>query len=158
MPEEHGQWRDPSSGDLGEDALAVFRLWREYLVFHDPRYHNKELSAVARRSMTDGEFRDRLVNDTEAALSELPPGFSLPDVASLRFHENTADTLNVVLPPRASEVSARTPAFRDLLKSRTAASPGVNVSASFLRDDFDVNVLGGDPDLLDFLLVTVATH
>ena len=77
--------------------------------------------------MADEEFRDRLVNETEAVLEEL----DVPEGTTLRFFDNTEDTLNVVLPPKGGQMKARPVPLREVLSSRTS-------SESFLRDDFDL--------------------
>jgi hypothetical protein len=138
---------------LNAEDEGVFRLWQQGLLMNDPRYYNEALVALARQAMIDDEFRDKLVNDTETVLGELPSKFTLPEGVTLTFLENTQDTLNVVLPPRTGEASNRSPAFRELLRSRTGAEVGL------FRDDFNSgNIFDstdhGDADIRDFLLIT----
>jgi hypothetical protein len=109
-------------------------------------------------SMANDEVRSRLLTDLDGVLEEAPAlAEELPEGVTLRFVENTTDTLNVVLPPRSGETSRRPAPLRDVLRSRTEV-----VGASF-RDDFDLfsddfnlsdsgllDAIGvGDPDLRD---------
>jgi hypothetical protein len=124
---------------LNEDDERVLRVWRESLVLQDPRYKSKVLLKFAAVSMADADFRARLINDLDGVLGDFRSGVDWPEGLTLRFFENTEDTLNVVLPPRAGQTSTRPPALRDVLRSRTTADAG------FLKDDFDI----GDFDQID---------
>jgi hypothetical protein len=114
---------------LSEEDRRILRLWRESLILQDPRYDSKAVLKLAARAMADEEFRSRLVNETDKVLEELYK----PEGTTLKFYDNTADTLNVVLPPRAGQMSGRPIAFREILRSRTSSE----LSESSFRDDFD---------------------
>lgn len=116
--------------NLSDDDQNVLRLWRESLSLLDMRYHGKALLMLVARAMADDEFRSRLVNDTDAVLSEFEPG--LPDGLQARFLDNTPTTVNVVLPPRAGEMEKRPKALRDALRSRTAEN-----AVELFQDDLD---------------------
>jgi hypothetical protein len=145
---------DPT-GRLNDDDQRLLMLWRDNLSLQDPRYHGKGLAHLAYESMVDDDFRHRLVSDSQSVLADLAGKLEeLPDGVTLRFFENTSDTLNVVLPPRAGVVTSRPGALKDLLTSRTSAE----FSAS--GDDWDFGNLtdsgpapghadGGDPDSID---------
>src|SRR5437870_2336082 len=102
---------------LTDEDERVLRLWRENLVLQDPRYGSKALFTLAACAMADGQFRYRLVTDTQAILDEL----GVPEGITLRFFENTEGTLNVVLPPSSGEMSERPVSLRDELSSRTSS-------------------------------------
>ena len=82
------------------------RSWRENLIVMDSRYKSKVLLKFAVLAMVDEQFRYRLVNDTEAVLGELRSQADLPEGVTVKFFDNTPGTLNVVLPPRAGEISS----------------------------------------------------
>lgn len=105
-------------GHLSEEDQLALRLWRENLSILDPRYHEKGLLMLVARAISDEEFRDRLVNDTDAILTESE--VKLPDWMEVRFFHNTPTTVHVVLPPPAGEMEKRPVALRDSLRSRTA--------------------------------------
>lgn len=143
-----------ASNNLSDEDTRVLRLWRENLVLQDPRYRSKGLLAIAAMAVADEHFRSRLVNDTEALLSELPSTLDLPEGVALKFFDNTQNTLFVVLPPQAGVMDNKPQALRDVLRSRTADA------LSFGSDDFDFGNLtdsgpapghadGGDPDSRD---------
>jgi hypothetical protein len=127
-------------GVLSEEDERLLHLWRESLVLQDPRYKSKVLLKFAAITMADEEFRSRLVNDTEAVLHEFQSKVDWPEGLTLRFLENTQDTLNVVLPPRSGEMSDQPVALREVLRSRTTAW-----TDGLFRDDFDP----GDFDPID---------
>ena len=102
---------------LSEEDQQALRIWREHNTILDPRYHEIALLALVARAISDGEFRDRLVNDTDALLDECD--MTPPEGMEVRFFDNTPTTVNVVLPPVAGEIEARSGALRDSLKSRT---------------------------------------
>ena len=117
---------------LNDDDERALRLWRENLILQDPRYKSKVLLKFVAVSMADEQFRSRLVNDTDSILREFRAKVDWPEGLTLRFFENTEDTLNIVLPPRAGATSEQPSALRDVLRSRTASDAG------FLKDDFDI--------------------
>lgn len=112
-----------------EDELGTLRLWKEFLRSQDQRYGNKGLLKVVASAMGNNEFRSRLLLDPESILREVSSVYDLPEGVTLRFHENTPDTLHVVLPPLAGEQSS---ALRDLLRSRTSSD------LHFFQDDIDL--------------------
>ncbi|WP_248959144.1 hypothetical protein [Sphaerisporangium perillae] len=116
---------------FGDEDERLFRLWFESLVLQDKRYLNKGLAVLARMAMADEEFRARLVDDPDGALHGLRERLRLPAGVKLNFFDNTHDSLNLVLPPRAGDVRNRTHALREILRSRTTESD------AFLSDDFD---------------------
>jgi hypothetical protein len=109
---------DEIGAHLSEEDQRALRLWRENVSILDPRYHGKWLLMLVARAVQDEEFRDRLVNDTEAILSEC--GVDFPDGIEVRFFDNTPTSVNVVLPPPAGEMEKRPVALRDSLRSRSA--------------------------------------
>ena len=137
-----------TAGELlnNEEDEQVLRTWRENLVLQDPRYKSKVLLKFAALAMVDEQFRSRLLNDTEAVLGELRSKADLPEGVTVRFFDNTPGTLNVVLPPRAGEMSSRPAPLREQLRSRTADSVG------FFSDDFNIgnfdsiDMFGDDDD------------
>jgi hypothetical protein len=110
---------------LDADDEQILRLWFESLALQDPRYDSKGIGGLAQLAMADEEFRSRLVNDTESLLEELDSKVHirahLPEGVTLKFFDNTADTLNVVLPSRSGVRIPHTPALREMLQSRTSA-------------------------------------
>jgi len=147
MPSDRGDdqtGRAPNgvSGDkLSAEEKRLLEVWRDSLTLLDPRYHSKGLLQLAYNAMIDEKLRARLVNDTEAVLKELRAKLdAMPAGVSVRFHENSKDTLNVVLPPPAGEMAKRSKGLRDLLRSRTVAEFRIG------RDDFDFgNFTDGGP-------------
>jgi hypothetical protein len=121
-------------GHLSEEDQRMLRFWRENLSFLDSRYHEKTLLKLVARAISDEEFRDRLVNDTDAVLAECD--LALPDGMEVRFFDNTPNALHVVLPPPAGEMEQRPVALRESLRSRTA-------EGFFLfKDDFNLSDTG----------------
>lgn len=152
-----GQSEDRGQGEVWHSAdellkddgdWRVLRLWRESLVVQDPRYNSKILLKLVALAMADEQFRSRLINDTEGVLRDLHVNSDLPEGVTLRFLENTQNTLNVVLPPRAGELSNRATALREALRSRTSST------MALFKDDFDIGNfdsfdLFGDPEERD---------
>ena len=123
-----------SAGELlnNEEDERVLRSWRENLIMMDSRYKSKVLLKFAVLAMVDEQFRYRLVNDTEAVLGELRSTADLPEGVTVKFFDNTPGTLNVVLPPRAGEMSSRPAPVREQLRSRT------EVHGELPFDDFNI--------------------
>jgi hypothetical protein len=120
--------------------------WYESLALQDVRYYSKAVIELAHHAMVDEKFRRRLVDDTQTVLRELQDKLGdLPRDVTLKFLENTKDTLNVVLPPRAEEMDDRPTPLRELLRSRT--SEPIPTEGLF-RDDFDFGG-HGDSELQD---------
>jgi hypothetical protein len=154
-----GRPEDPGQGGVNHSAFAllkdeedrsVLRLWRESLSLLDPRYESKVLLKLVALAMTDEQIRSRLIYDTESFLGELQTerqsnfDLQLPEVTTLRFLENTQDTLNVILPPRAGgmmyspsgQLGYRSPERREALRSRTSSA-----LPRIFMDDYDVGDL-----------------
>jgi hypothetical protein len=102
----------------GEDA-TVARLWHDGNTLIDGRYSAKGLLAVVDLAMRDPQFRSLLVDNPAEVLPGVRAGLELPDV-ELVFHENTAETLHVVLPPAAGDRTFRSDEASLVLNSRTA--------------------------------------
>ncbi len=140
------------------EAKLLLRLWKESLVMQDTRYRAKALLRLAALAMTSEEYRARLVGDTQAVLSEMRLLDDLPEGVTLKFYDNTSDTLHVVLPPRTQELHDRPLPFRELLRSRTSQD-------SFLLDDIDLGdwsdlipngvADGGDMAILDLPIIVL---
>jgi hypothetical protein len=106
---------------LNAEDQGALRRWREALILQDSRCEHKGLLKLVVLAMTDEQFRQSLVNDRSAALAKfLGSGLTLPADITFNFYENTRDTVNIVLPPRAGAMKQRTPALRDVLRSGTA--------------------------------------
>lgn len=54
------------------------------------------ISKAVARAWTDPDFKEKLVNDPHAALADV--GVDVPDGASVKVVENSADTVHLVLP------------------------------------------------------------
>ena len=145
MDKDHGQGsaKTVTGDELSAGDESIWRLWLQGVAMADPRSHSKAIAWLARLAMTDEAFRTKLINDPKTALKELPSDLSPPEGMTLRFLENTQDTLNVVLPPRAGEAGSQPRKFFELLKSRTLPPDG-----AFLSDDFNIGP-GRDPDFRD---------
>jgi hypothetical protein len=133
---------------LDDEDEHVLHLWRDSLTLLDPRYKSKVVLKFAALAMSDPDFRTRLVHDTENVLREFRSNVDWPEGVSLRFVENTADTLHVVLPPRAGQTSYLPPPLREALRSRTDSA------FSLGNDDWDIGNTDstdwdGDPDSAD---------
>jgi hypothetical protein len=136
--DNEGSWEPDATSEDGalgtgvsmtEDDERIFRIWLESSVLQDPRYQSDGLVQLARASMTDDELRQELIDDTVAVIERVRSKIDLPE-AELKFFDNTPETLNVVLPPRAGEMSARSYALRAMLRSRTG-------EVALFGDDFD---------------------
>jgi hypothetical protein len=146
-PEDQGQRKAKHSAFAllkDDEDRDLLRLWRENLTLQDQRYDSKVLLKLVVLAMTDEQTRSRLINDTEDFLREVRSNvdLDLPEGTSLRFFENTQDTLNVVLPPpaggmrytRSGQLTYRSPELRDALRSRTSSTEGLR----WYFDDFDI--------------------
>ncbi|MGI5208401.1 hypothetical protein ACQEU6_43405 [Spirillospora sp. CA-108201] len=127
----------PTSGNaINQDDANVLREWYQSLVLQDPRYDSKDLFKLAARAMGDDEIRWRLIHDAETVLNEDEAAYGdLPEGVTLRFWDNTADTLHVVLPPRPGNTSKQIPALREFLSSRTAQA--IIENQGLFSDDFN---------------------
>ena len=110
-------------------------------MLQDHRYESKALMALAALAMADPDFRSRLIDDTAAVLTAFDKDVDLPDGYEFRFHENSANVVHVVLPPRAGEADKRPVALREALRSRTDL-----VTLSIFADDFDYPDFHDGPD------------
>ncbi|MEV6318725.1 hypothetical protein [Streptomyces sp. NPDC051776] len=112
----------PSGNAMNADDDLVLSRWYQALLMQDSRYDRKDLFKnlvkLAAVSMSDDEFRQRLVNDTGSVLAEFQSWLNLPAGLTIKFWDNTPDTLHIVLPPRAGEASKRPEPLRNLLRSR----------------------------------------
>jgi hypothetical protein len=151
MSSDHpdGRTEEPAAALGPNDALRlVLRLWKEGHVTQDVRYENKGILKLVSSSLTDRDFRRRLLDDTPSALAEAPEGH-LPEGIELRFHENTADTLHVVLPPLGGGLEHRSPRFHDRLFSRTSTLHEALFSDDIDLGDWSLDSDRGDPDTRD---------
>lgn len=128
----------PDPGTLSDDAQRRLRDWQITLWELDSRYGDKGLLALAAISLADEESRARLITDPQNVIAELGITLELPESTTVRFVENTPNTLTVILPPRAAEEEARPAELDQYLESRPA-----KVTA-FLRDDFNYTHVEGD--------------
>jgi hypothetical protein len=120
-----------------EDGRALVR-WYEGLALQDVRYNSKALLEIAHRAMLDEEFRRRLLDDTQAVLLEIQKKLGdFPKGFTLKFLENTKETVNVVLPHRAGEATYRPTPLRDLLHSRTSEQEPGHIQ--WFHDDWSDN-------------------
>lgn len=145
----NAMFRYPPDERLKHDDWRVLHLWRENLALLDRRYENKGLLRLVCLAMVNEHLRARLIRDPEGVLrdEESMTSDRLPDGVTVKFLDNTDDTLHVVLPPRTEEVFAKSPAMRELLRSRTE-------EPTWFEDDWDVGNLNptdmiGDPDYKD---------
>lgn len=144
---------------LNDDDRRMLVAWRENLTLQDPRYGGKGILALAALSMANNGVRSRLLTDLDGVLEEAPAlAAALPKDVTLRFFENTSDTLHVVLPPRSGETSRRPAPLRDMLRSRTETLGPISFQDDFnlFQDDFNLSDSGlndaigvGDPDIRD---------
>jgi hypothetical protein len=125
-----GGAHDVYGGGMSDDDQRILRLWRESLSLLDPRYEEKQLLRIAARAMVDDAFREDFTEPEEG---------SEPRV---RFHVNTPQTLNVVLPPRAGEVKQWPVAMRKALRSRT------DRGENWFSDDWNVSDTAHDPSIV----------
>lgn len=126
---------------LNDDDKDLLREWRTSLVLQDHRYESKALMALAALAMADPDLRSRLIDDTAAVLTDIGEDIDLPDGYEFRFHENSANVVHVVLPPRAGEAGKRPMPLREALRSRTDL-----VTFSIFTDDFDYPDFHDGPD------------
>lgn len=171
-PEDQGQGKAKHSAfELLKDDedRDVVRLWRESFSLLDGRYHSKALLQAVVFAMTDEQIRSRLINDTEGSLIGDQSSIDLPEGTTVRFFENTQNTLNVVLPPptggmsysRSGEMTYRPPELREALRSRTSSAE----RNPFWKDDYDFgdsdfswffgDPIGRDPDTRDGISSTL---
>jgi hypothetical protein len=132
-------------GDLlNDDDRRVIVAWRENLALLDPRYGGKGLLALAALSMANDEIRSRLLTDDLYGVLEKAPALAaeLPRGVTLRFFENTSNSLNVVLPPRTGEMSRRPARLRNLLRSRTETVAASGDDYDLFKDDFNLSDSG----------------
>ena len=98
---QFGAEKGPIAGaGLSADAELVFIEWLASLEYQDVRYHEKVIGLLARQAMIDDDLRQKVLTDPAGALRDLGSDLALPEEFSVRFLENTATELNVVLPPR----------------------------------------------------------
>lgn len=131
-PESSRPSLEPASGynAVNKDDQTTLRHWYQSLVVQDPRYSNKFLFKLVALAMGHDETRWRLVNDTQAVLTEArsqmqPAMGTLADRlegVTVRFWDNTPDTLHIVLPPRAGVTSKFPEHLRNALYSRTSTA------------------------------------
>jgi hypothetical protein len=110
--------------------------WRDALIVESGhRGEHKGILKLVVLAMTDLEFRTRLINETDAVIAEFQAlGWSYPENVKLNFYENSANTMNIVLPPPAGTLRSFPPAVRQLLRSGTGEALG--------RDDWDYGDIG----------------
>ncbi len=159
MSDDDSTERDPyAEGDrrvagygMSDEDEQVFRDWLESLLLQDPRYDSKAIVVLAREAIVDVDLRSRLVDDPEECLRALGAKVSLPEGFRVNFLENTKNTLNVVLPPRAGTMSDRfgpadnpesyrSMALRERLASRTSGFP-------LFHDDWNLSDSGSDASI-----------
>jgi hypothetical protein len=141
-----GNDEGPSAGaGMTEEAELLFRDWLQSLVAQDIRYNTKSIGLLAREAMVDDRVRSQVQEDPAGVLRAAGSPLALPDGITVRFFENTATVLNVVLPPRAETVKRyfdsgdeRLTALRDRLRSRTADS------FPLFHDNWNWNDTGSD--------------
>src|SRR5262245_44182619 len=108
----------PDLTALSEDAQRRLQEWRITLWELDSRYEDKGLLMLAAAAMADPEYRARLIADPRSAMAELGVTVGFGEYTALRFIENSADSLTVILPPLAAE-EARPTSVEAYLASRT---------------------------------------
>lgn len=69
---------------------------------NDPLPFTKAQEKVLEALKADPSLRDRILENGNAALAEI--GVPVPAGLTVRFHENTTDTLHLALPPRILEL------------------------------------------------------
>jgi hypothetical protein len=144
--------RERSLGRLEGEDENLLRVWYDGHALSDQRYVNKDLLAIVSLAMRDAAFRQRLVDDPRGMIDALPSDVQLPTV-DLVFHENTDETLHVVLPPRAGDLTFRPAELRGFLSSRTdeivtrAGEFGVGGANWYdVGDVFADRIFGNTPD------------
>ena len=148
---QFGAEKGPIAGaGLSADAELVFIEWLASLEYQDVRYHEKVIGLLARQAMIDDDLRQKVLTDPAGALRDLGSDLALPEEFSVRFLENTATELNVVLPPRAKMItdyfealvqqqSQASTGLRERLQSRTAAR-----MPTLFQDDWNLGDTGND--------------
>jgi hypothetical protein len=148
---QFGAEKGPIAGaGLPRDAELVFVEWLASLEYQDVRYHEKVIGLLARQAMIDDDLRQKILTDPAGALRDLGSDLALPEEFSVRFRENTATELNVVLPPRAKMItdyfetlarqeSQYSTGLRERLQSRTAAR-----MPTLFQDDWNLSDAGDD--------------
>jgi hypothetical protein len=124
---------------LNAEDIGGLRRWREALVVQSGhRGEHKGILKLVALAMTNQEFRNRLVNDTDAVIEEFKAkGWTYPENVKLNFYQNSQDTMNIVLPPLAGTLRSFPPAVREVLRSATS-------SGGLLRDDYDFGDVSTD--------------
>lgn len=147
----------PAGNAINADDWRGLRHWYTSLAMQDPRLEEaKGLLKLVTLAMANDDLRSRLVHDTESVLNEFRAKLPLPDGVTLRFWENTSDTLHIVLPPRAGETSKRSAELRELLRSRTTPIVRGDVSGGgggYFGDDWappDVGDIWDDFGAIDY--------
>ncbi|MFE7332693.1 hypothetical protein ACFU8W_49315 [Streptomyces sp. NPDC057565] len=121
----------PEIRELSEEERQQLRDWRVTLWELDPRYGDKKLLVLAAMSLADEDIRAKLIADPQSAMAEFGITLDLLESTTVRFVENTADTLTVILPDGPAELEDRPANLDAYLKSR------LTKVEAFLRDDFD---------------------
>lgn len=128
----------PDLSALSAEAQRQLRNWRFTMWELDSRYDDKALLVLAAVAMADPEYRARLITDPYSVMTELGITTELGENTTLRFVENTADSLTVILPPSVDQEDARPAQLEEYLDSRLT-----KVAAS--GDDYDfLFVIRGD--------------
>lgn len=128
----------PDLSALSAEAQRQLRNWQFTMWELDSRYDDKALLVLAAIAMADPEYRARLIADPYSVMSELGITTELGENTTLRFVENTADSLTVILPPSADQQETRPAELEEYLDSRLT-----KVAAS--GDDYDfLFVIKGD--------------
>ncbi|HEY7596611.1 MAG TPA: nitrile hydratase subunit alpha [Actinophytocola sp.] len=131
----------PDVTTLSADAQRRLQDWRITMWELDPRYEDKGLFVLAAIAMADPEYRARLIADPRSVMAELGITVEVGENTTIRFVENTADSLTVILPPAVAEV-ARPTSVDEYLASRI-----VKVKAFFQDDaNFDPRLRGDEID------------
>ncbi|WP_055625347.1 nitrile hydratase subunit alpha [Streptomyces sp. JHA19] len=117
--------------ELSEEERQQLRDWRVTLWELDPRYGDKKLLVLAGMSLANEEIRAKLIADPQSVMAEFGIALNLLESTTVRFVENTADTLTVILPARPAELEDRPESLNSYLESR------LTKVKAFLRDDFD---------------------
>jgi hypothetical protein len=125
---------------LNAEDMGGLARWRDALIVESGhRGEHKGILKLVVLAMTDLEFRSRLINETDAVITEFQAlGWSYPENVQLNFYENSANTMNIVLPPPAGTLRSLPPAVRQLLRSGTREA--------LLMDDFDMGDIRDDND------------
>ncbi|MFG2987420.1 hypothetical protein ACGFYQ_40435 [Streptomyces sp. NPDC048258] len=129
----------PGYNAMNDDDALALRNWFDGLSWQDPRYDSKFLLKLAALSMGSDEMRRRLLNDTDNLVSEVRSHSDRAKAVksdplegvTLRFWENTPDTLHIVLPPRAGAASELPERLQNALRSRTSLPR----ESGHIRDD-----------------------